>query len=427
MSFLARVKTGLRSRLVLGGLLLVLMLALAGYALHPTVTYQLAKRALTQNRPRDTLAWIGPALAAWPDDPELHLLTGKAARLVGDYEMAERHLIRCQRLEEKPSEARLLEWALFKAETGDLKSVESFLREQVKRQPEQGAPIGEALAVGYLRVYRLTDALAALETALRQNPDSARALALRGRAYERVHAYGRAADDYERAATLDPDNDDHPLRHAKARLENGEPARAVVPLEKLRRLKPVNAEVLIRLAFAYNALGRLDEAIVLVDEILLREPELPLALSARGQLAFQEERLPEAEAWLTRAVAATPFDRQALYVLQQCLEQQGKTEAAAATKKRLKEVEDLLERLIAISNRLMPQSPRDPALHHELGTILQKMGHAELARTWLHSALEQDPSYRPAHEALARYYAEAGESLRASQHQRAAETGTAVP
>ena len=91
--------------------------------------------------------------------------------------------------------------------------------------------------------------------------------------------------------------------------------------------------------------------------------DLGLALLTAG-------RPREAIEHLSQALAGNPFDRRAHYVLQQCLEQQGKGAAARAQLERLKRVEATVTRLITIANRLMPNKPHEPALHHELGELL---------------------------------------------------------
>src|SRR5207237_9485348 len=85
-------------------------------------------------------------------------------------------------------------------------------------------------------------------------------------------------------------------------------------------------------------------------------------------------------------------------------------------RKELEAVEDAIVRILAIMNRLIPKAPHDPALHHEMGTILLMMGKDKLALHWLHSALREDPEYRPAHEALADYYNRAGDAAQAARH-----------
>jgi tetratricopeptide (TPR) repeat protein len=353
----------------------------------------------------------------------VRLRAARAARLLDDYETAEHHLLECQQLEARPSDASLLEWALLKAENGDLETVEDFLRAQLRGDPERADLVLEAMAAGFLRLYRFHEAMRCLEKCLEHDPENLRALYLRGRAWERVHAYPKAVADYQEVVGRDPEHDDARLRLANCRLENGEPAEALPHLEQLQRRQPDNPEVLVRLAFAWNALGKLGPALELIDQVLARHPDLPSALSARGQLAYQAEQPVEAERWLRRAIAANPFDRTAHYVLQQCLEQQGRRAEAEAQKKDLKRVEDAIARMLAISNQLMPKTPHDPALHHELGTILMRMGKDELALRWYHSALREKPGYRPAHESLAEYYQRVGNAEQAAWHRARANPG----
>ena len=65
--------------------------------------------------------------------------------------------------------------------------------------------------------------------------------------------------------------------------------------------------------------------------------------------------------------------------------------------------------------------PRDPALHCELGRLFLERGNRPAAERWLLSAVQLDPHYRPAHEALAAFYEEQGDAEKAAQHRREAQ------
>jgi tetratricopeptide (TPR) repeat protein len=405
-----------RPRVWIALLFVVVLLALAAPHLAALYSWRAAEQALARHRPRDAARHLERCLHVWPNSASAHLRAARAARLLDNYEAAEKHLLECQRLEERSSEESLLEWALFKAENGNLENVEDFLLAKARSDPAQADSIMEALAAGYLRLYRLYEAMRCLEQCLEHDEENLRALYLRGRAWERVHAYPKAAADYQAVVEHDVEHDDARLRLANCLLENGEPAEALPHLEQLRRRQPDNPEVLVRLAFAWNALGRRDAGLELINQVLARHPDLPSALSARGQLAYQADRPDEAEDWLRKAIAANPFDRMAHYVLQQCLEQQGKKAEAEAQKKELTRVEATLDRMLTIMNRLMPKTPHNPALHHELGTIMMHMGKDELAVAWYHSALREDPGFRPAHESLAEYYERIGDTEQAAVH-----------
>jgi tetratricopeptide (TPR) repeat protein len=407
-----------RHRFWVGLLFLGVLVVIAAPHLAALHSWRAAEQALARHRPREAGSHLERCLRVWPRSAAAHLLAARAARLLGDYEAAEHHLLECQRLEARPSEDSLLEWALLKAETGDLKSVEDYLIGQARNDSNRVDAVREAMAAGYLRLYRIHEAMRCLEQCLENDPENLRALYLRGRVWERVHAYPKAVADYQEVVAHDPEHDEARLRLANCELENGQPAEALTHLEHLRSRQPDNAEVLVRLAFALTAAGQLGPALELIDRVLADHSNLPYAISARGQLAYHAERPAEAEYWLRKAIAANPFDRTAHYILHQCLEQQGKQAEARVQEKELYRVEETIERMLTIMNRLMPKKPHDPALHHELGAILMQMGKEELALAWFQSALREDPGYRPAHESLAQYYERVGNTEQALLHRQ---------
>jgi acyl-CoA-binding protein len=85
-------------------------------------------------------------------------MASRAARLSGDFASAEQQLRECQRLQKTPSDDTVLEWALFHAAEGDLDNVEGFLQDYIRRNRGSAGPAREALAEGYLRMYRVLDA-----------------------------------------------------------------------------------------------------------------------------------------------------------------------------------------------------------------------------------------------------------------------------
>ena len=96
---------------------------------------------------------------------------------------------------------------------------------------------------------------------------------------------------------------------------------------------------------------------------------------------------------------------------------------AALLNEQLTRVEETINRLLTIANKLMPMKPHDPALHHELGTIFMRMGNEELGLVWLKSALREDAEYGPAHRSLAEYYERRGNAAQAAWHRQRAGAG----
>jgi Tfp pilus assembly protein PilF len=79
-----------------------------------------------------------------------------------------------------------------------------------------------------------------------------------------------------------------------------------------------------------------------------------------------------------------------------------------------------IKRIQKIVTREMQQSPDDPKLHYEVGLIAFRAGSAQEGLKWLQSALQKDPNYAPAHDALAVYYDVTGQAARSARHRQLA-------
>jgi tetratricopeptide (TPR) repeat protein len=378
--------------------------------------YRQALRDLARYRPAEAHARLLKCLQVWPDSAATHLLAAQAARQAGDFDEAERHLEEHRRLAPDKSDERALELALLRVQNGDLESAEEALLARVERGDPRSPIILEALVEGNLRMYRFLGAMSCLDLWLNHEPDNPRALFLRGRAWERVGAHTKALNDYRRVVELEPDRFEARLRLVNSLIQQGKAAEARPHLEELHRQRPDDSEVLVRLAYVRNSMGEPEEAEQLLDRVMTERPDYSPAYLGRGQIALQGRRPGEAEGWLRKALELDPYNRQTNYVYFQCLQQQGKAKEAEAQGRRLKQVEQDTNRLIEISNKDMNQRPRDPRLHHEVGTLQMRMGHPELAMRWFHSALMLDPNFTPAHASLAEYYDGIGDAANVQRH-----------
>src|SRR5262249_52143666 len=166
-------------------------------------------------------------LKVWPGSADAHLLASRAARRADDYESAEDHLREGQRLRGGASEETAFEWALLHASGGDLPSTESFLRQRLREQPQDAALVLEALAGGYLRMYRILDALGCLDQWLRDDPNNVRALTLKGNLFWQVKAPLKAIPEYRRGLELDADQHEVRWRLARCLLYVGRSSEAL--------------------------------------------------------------------------------------------------------------------------------------------------------------------------------------------------------
>jgi tetratricopeptide (TPR) repeat protein len=358
-------------------------------------------------------------LKAWPSNPDVLFLVARTARRAGAYGEAEQALEKYQ-ARRGCDEAAALERVLLRAESGELDQVAGFCKHWI----EQGHPdtpfIFEASVRGYLQAYRLVDARLCLQRWRREQPDNPQTYYLEGQIHDCESVAASAIECYQKVLEADPEHDEARLKLTSALLERRAFAEAVTHLEYLRQHQPDEPLVPVRLAACRAFLGEPDEAVRLLEEVLSRNPHFAPALAERSKIAMDRGEYEAAEAWLREAVALSPGDHPSRYLLVRCLRGGSKEAEAQQEEQRLKRLEIDLRRVDEIANVRMSQAPYDPALHCELGVIFLRNGFVEQGLHWLHSALQQDAGYTPAHQALAEYYQRVGDSEQADQHRRRA-------
>lgn len=379
-----------------------------------------ARADLGRHRPEAAGQALASCLRVWPDRPAVLLLASRAARQAGDFAAADGLLRDCRRRAGGPTEEVAFEWALLQAAGGHVRDTEEYLQSRADQDPARAGLAWEALAEGYIRVYRTVDAMALLEFWLARDPGNVRALELRGVALVTGKGVARGSDDFRRVLALDPTRADTRLRLVRCLLDLGGYEEALPHLETLLRDRPGDPELLVRLARCQNMLDRGALARRTLDGVLAEHPDHGLALRTRGQFALSAQQPAEAEGWLRRAAAALPDDYQAQWLLFQALQQQGKTADAAAHLRTVEQVRDRAERLSELQSRKLAEQPLDPGLHYEMGVLLLRAGHPDLGERWLLGAVALDPAYRPAHAALADLYDRAGKKAEADDHRRRA-------
>jgi tetratricopeptide (TPR) repeat protein len=361
-----------------------------------------ARAALARWHPEDARGHLGVCLRTWPDRGDVRLLAARAAREVGAAEEAEHHVWEARRLLPDTPGIVDLEWALCRAARGDLDAVETDLRRRL-RDPEQAPLACEALAEGYLRCYRLLEALYVVDVWLEQQHDSVPALVLRGDILRQLDGRGRAVECYRRALEIEPGRDDVRRGLAVCLLESGQCREARPLWEDLRRKDPGDVEVRVHLARCLRGLAEEAEARRLLEEVVAERPEQALALRTLGEMAQEAGRPEEAERWLREAVRVAPFDVKASWALCLAYRRTGRSAEADKQRARAEELERRRARLGEIGRRDMKERPHDPALLAELGNLLLDLGEKDKGSLWLLRALKEDPDCRAAREGLTRF------------------------
>jgi tetratricopeptide (TPR) repeat protein len=364
------------------------------------------------------------SLWVWRWSDSIHFRAARTARRAGLYAEAERHLAECQRLQGDSSVALGLEHLLLRAQSGDINAVEETLWQYVEKYKPETPLVLEALARGYLRMFRSGAALRCLGMLLGREPDHIEALLMRAGIEEGDNDTREARKDYRRALELDPERDDARLSLAK-NLLNNDPVEAHTQFEFLLRRQPENLEVLLGLAQTEQALGELDKARAILEGVLAKDPDNSKALTRLGSLLLPAGKLAEAERLFRKAIAADPTNHDAHFRLYMCLAQQPDREDEAAAEVAVYErVRDDVARLGRIANSEMTRTPNDPKLHSELGVLYLRYGKREVGVRWLYSALKLDPNHQPSHQALYDYFQRTGDMERAEWHRAQLQAGT---
>lgn len=409
-----------RRRTVVALAACAIVLALAGPQAWAWYHLRGGRASLGRYHADEARSRLESALKIWPERSSVRLLASRAARQAGDFAAAEDHLRAAHRANGGSSEEIAFEWALLQAAAGNVWEVDEYLQRRAQADPALAPLAWDALAEGYLRVYRTLDAMACLDHWLKLDPNNVRALDLRGMTFVTGKGVTRGAEDYRRVLELDPDRGQTRWRLALSLLDLGGYEEALPHLDRLARDRPDDPEVLASLARCQNMLGRGGEARRLLDDVLTRHPEHPAALRTRGQFALADRDPADAERWLRRATAADPADYQSQWLLFQSLQQQDKADAAREQLRVAEQVKDRTERLGELQSRKLAEQPLDPALHYEMGVLLIRTGSPQLGEGWLHNALALDPEYAPAHAALADLYERTGDAAKAAEHRKKA-------
>jgi tetratricopeptide (TPR) repeat protein len=397
---------------------------LAGIHLWAMYHFRAGRAAVERCHNREAQRHLNACLRVWPHNPDTLILAARTARRMGAMTEADSFLDACHGL--KGDDDLALERLLLQAARGEGDRVQKVCLAMVKDNHPATPLILEALAYGYITMYRLQEASFALTVWMDRQPDSPQAYLLRGILYTYADRVDDALADFRHVLELDPEHDEVRLRLASALLDRGQGAEALPHFEYLRQRMPDELTVQVGLARCKDLLGQQAEAAQLLDEVLSRRPDYADALAERGKVAMRAGDLDAAETWLRKAAILEPGDYQLHYQIHLCLTQNGKEEEAREEEQRLKQIDADLKRIRQIVTHDMGLAPHDPALHYEAGMIALRTGEYREAVRWFESALREDPKYVPAHLALAQFYAQVGEAAKAAQHRdqaRQAEAG----
>lgn len=403
------------------GLVLVILSGLAAslyaYALHRR---RAAQTAVAEERFDEAQRHVDFCLLVWPRSLDVHLLAARTARLRGDFQGAESHLNRCLKLNGGATEAIQVEFLLLRVQGGEVdRLADELLSRYVDNRSPHSALILDTLARAYLQDLRYGPAFACLSRWHELDPHSAQPLRWRGLILERLNDRRGAIAEYEQALELDPRFDFVRLRLADLYLERSLPLPALSHLQRLQNENPNRPEVWARLGQCRFLQGHLDEARSLLEAAERQLPHDPAVLLHLAKLALQAEppQPEEAQVWLQRLLADDPTDITAEALLVTTLHAQGRFSEAQAMRERHERDEKRIRRVSILLREEADKPIVIPEDLTEIGTLFIRVNE-RVGRYWLHRALEQDPDYQPALQALVDYYENKGEAEKAAPYRR---------
>lgn len=386
-------------RALLPGILALLCLAvgLVAWRQWPQPFLRQGEAALAERRYDDARENLTRYLSYRPDDARARLLAARAARHLQEYFDAFEHLRRC-REEGGDQEAIEVETALIGVERGQ--EPDPGLRQRAEKDDELALVVLEVLIQYDLDNYRLRQALHELTRYLQSRPSDLQARLSRGFVWERFLYFADALEDYRQAVESHPESERARFKLGETLLIVGTPGEALVQYQWLAERKPDQPEVQLGLARCRRRLGETEEARRVLIALLANAPESGEVLWEMGQLELDDGRPAEAEPWLRKAVAISPYDRRIAYSLSRCLVALGQDEEAKAIDARVAEIDADLRRLEELRQEVM-ERPLDAALRCEGGVIFLRNGEREEGLRWLKQAVRLDPNNQEAASALA--------------------------
>lgn len=414
---------GRHARLMLGGLVL-LGAGFSILALYAWSRYQVsaAERALQRYDLEAARDHLERGLGNWPGNSRVLLLAAQTARRLDNCAEAERLLTDHER-RQGPTEAAKLEWLLLGVQQGEHAEQEAYLRSLVDAKHPAAPLILEALAKGFMNVSRWSRMRSSLNLLLEREPENIPALILRGKGWDGVHNPERAVEDYQRAVDLLPTTGEGRLRLAETLQRLGRVREAVAHFEFLRQREPGNPAVLLGLAHCRFESHELEQAEMLLDDLLAAQPDHVAALVERGRLSLCRGQRADAVEKLSRAAVLAPWHREAHRLLDRCLETLGKSTLAEKCQAQLRDLEASDRQAGRLSLRYR-HSPRDASVRFDVAMWALQNGREPEGVRWLFATLLVDPRHARTHAALADYFERTGQPRRSAEHRRLA-TGQA--
>jgi predicted Zn-dependent protease len=305
--------------------------------------------------------------------------------------------------------------ALQDARTGRFAEAEPVLREALARNPDD-VEVLDSLARGYTAADRPLDAEPCLSELIRLRPNSAEYLRLRWDLHRKLKRWELAYADARRLLELVPGDEDLRRKTMGDAFVSGHFADAEDLCRGLLAKNPGDRKLTGMLAEIRRSRGDDAGAGQILDELIRTDPNDYGSLQARGILFDATGHPDQAVPLLRRVFDEDPTrKRPAGYQLALALGKVGKQAEAQQVLAEVRRQQD-----VEIASEAMKTQPDNLALHVQLAEDLLRAGHTNDGLAILQRVLQRDPTFAPAHRALAEHFERAGNPKLAAEHRRLA-------
>lgn len=362
-----------------------------------------AKSALVDDDFPSAERHIKRVLDTTPDHAEATFLLAQVYRRTERYSAARKQLEQAKRRDWISEYIDLEKLLLSLVESGPTGPAVTQARLYIDASHPEDRLLFDGLVKCYLDAHMLNEAATLLDRWVSRYPDDWLARFRRAEVREATLNTDDAVADYRYVIDHRPN---HPTArrklaeiHLAARTELDEGARL---FEEQLRLHPDDVDAQVGLAELKNTIGQPDAALQLVGSALLKNPDMPRAMTLKANL-IRAKNPQAAYDLLEKVRVLQPDDALVVLSLGQIAGELGRADDAAKyrTLHTVIDAEKKKQTELAIEVR---SRPRDPEVRRQIGQSLIAVGREKEALPWLFSALREDNSHIPTHETLATFY-----------------------
>lgn len=348
---------------------------------------------------------------------ECQYLDAKAARRLGDFRHAAQALERATSLHWNAADLTR-ERTLALVQTGRSAEFEGELKAifATELDPAETEEVYEALAYGHLAAFDGPEFLQCLDFWLQWNPQAVKPRLMRAQFYQQLTNHFEASQHYAAIVQDHPDSRAARLGWAECLLQLNQPAAAEVQL-RICFTEQREAKAAVMLAQSLIQIGQSAAAVELLREFqeTPNPAERAEVLEELGRWCLDQSQMDEAVTHLEESVKLAPEVASAWHSLASAYSLQGQIAKSQHALSVSQETQLRLQRLGVLVVEINAH-PQLLDLRIEAAQILFQQGMGRDAVAWLNTVLRRDPHHRQAHELLAEYYEQQGQTKLSQQH-----------